>query len=74
LSNPIEKQFEQILNASYINKLGFGVRVDKISKEAIESFIENIPCYKENLSKISQKDNSVAFAQIDKKIKEYMDK
>ena len=40
LSIPIKKQFEQIINAIYLKKLGYGMFVEDANKELIEKFIK----------------------------------
>lgn len=70
LSNPIKGQFEQILNATYVKKLGYGLFYDEISAQAVSELIKGIPKFKKNLSKNKQKDNSYSFDMIYRKIKQ----
>ncbi|CAM4785297.1 unnamed protein product [Rotaria magnacalcarata] len=49
-SVPVENQYEQVLNAWYLEKLGYGVFVDKIELEALRKWAQNIPQYAEALS------------------------
>ena len=49
LSVPIKKQFEQILNAIFVDKLGYGEFHRKLKVDKIKDFISNIDIYKENL-------------------------
>ncbi|MHC4551625.1 MAG: MJ1255/VC2487 family glycosyltransferase [Planctomycetota bacterium] len=39
---PVQEQYEQILNAYYIEKLGLGHRTDKICRNSIARFLRNI--------------------------------
>ena len=50
LSIPVKKQFEQILNAIYLDKLGYGEHHSKINQAILDNFIEKIPVYKKNIS------------------------
>jgi len=70
LSNPIKGQFEQILNATFVDKMGYGLFYDEISSNAIEKLIQNLDKFKNNLDKNCQEDNSFAFEKIENKIKE----
>lgn len=49
LSIPVNKQFEQILNAIYIQKLGYGEHHDKINQRILDNFLENVDTYHENI-------------------------
>jgi len=55
LSVPIRKQFEQILNAHYLEKLGYGEFCEKFSIEQFNKFMKNIKKYKHNLKKFDKK-------------------
>lgn len=70
LSNPIECQYEQILNATYVEKLGYGIFADKITAKVVKKFLGNLNSYEKNLEGYRQKDNSLAFKSIEKKIEE----
>jgi len=58
LSIPIKHQFEQVLNAIYLKKLGYGKYYLDISEKKIEEFIKNINKYKIGLRKFKKEDNS----------------
>lgn len=69
LSNPVVGQFEQILNATQVEKLRYGRYTKKITPDSIKSFLYDFKFYKQNLENYKQKDNSAAFEIIDKEIK-----
>jgi len=71
LALPVEGQFEQILNAHYLEKSGYGKYWDKLDKEKIESFLYNIDNYKKKLKKYKKTDNTKLFNKIDQLIKKY---
>jgi uncharacterized protein (TIGR00661 family) len=49
LSVPLEGQFEQTLNALYLQKLGYGEYHRELSEEGIASFLYKAPSYAEKL-------------------------
>ncbi|OED29670.1 MJ1255/VC2487 family glycosyltransferase [Methanosphaera sp. WGK6] len=49
LSIPVNKQFEQILNAIYLERLGYGEHHDHINQRILENFLENVPKYRQNI-------------------------
>lgn len=71
LALPIKGQFEQVLNAYYLEKLGYGKYWDELDKEKIESFLYNIDLYRTNLKKYKREDNSRIFKKIDELIKDF---
>jgi uncharacterized protein (TIGR00661 family) len=71
LAWPVKHQFEQVFNAYYIDKMGFGAYWDDLNKERIESFLFNLDCYRENLAKYPRKDNSELFAKLDEWIEKH---
>ena len=58
LSIPVKKQFEQILNAIYVKKLGYGEYYLRITEKRIGDFVKNIPKFRKNLKKFKKHDNS----------------
>ncbi|MCC7560846.1 MAG: glycosyltransferase [Methanobacterium sp.] len=49
LSVPVKKQFEQILNALYMERLGYGEFHDELEREDIENFLSKLDEYRENI-------------------------
>jgi len=49
LSIPVNKQFEQILNAIYIDRLGYGEHHDNINQEILDNFLDNVEVYRKNI-------------------------
>ena len=68
MSIPVEKQFEQIINAIHLDMSGYGMFSKKTSEKDIEDFIHLIPEYKKNLQKYGRYNNAEAFKLIDKTI------
>ncbi|HUJ30015.1 MAG TPA: MJ1255/VC2487 family glycosyltransferase [Candidatus Acidoferrum sp.] len=68
LAWPVKRQFEQIFNAFYVDKMGYGAYWDDLNKERIESFLFNLDSYRENLRQYPRQDNSALFAKLDELI------
>ena len=68
LSEPVRKQFEQILSAICIDRLGYGEFHRKLNVKKINGFISNINSYRENLKKYIREDNSKILEKLDKVI------
>ena len=68
LAVPVKHQFEQMLNAYYLAKCGYGACWPELSKEKIESFLFNVEFYRENLANYPRQDNSQLFRELDKLI------
>lgn len=49
LSIPVKGQFEQILNAIYLEKLGYGEFHEEINNDNLKKFLNNLSKYQENL-------------------------
>jgi uncharacterized protein (TIGR00661 family) len=58
LSVPLAKQFEQVLNARYLEKEGFGKSADSLDgPSVIPNFLKALPEYEKNLERYSQDGN-----------------
>ena len=69
LSEPIQGQFEQILNAYYLDKMGYGEFVEKVSSLEIRKFLNNIPLYEKELRSYTAKDNKKILKKLDSTVK-----
>lgn len=65
LAQPIQGQFEQIINAYYLKKLGYGMHVDELDEHDIELFLNNLNVYERNLKKYKCKDEKKILRKID---------
>ncbi len=74
LSNPIAGQYEQIINASHVERLGYGKFEERISAENVRDFLEKIGKYRSRLKRYEQQDNSEALGKIDEIIEELLNK
>lgn len=65
LAWPLKRQFEQVFNAYYIQKMGYGAYWEDLNKERIESFLFNLEEYREKLRSYPAQDNSRIFGKLD---------
>ena len=70
LSIPVKNQFEQILNAAYVERLGYGCHCPSASVSAISNFVKKIPSFEKNLKKYRQEGNKALFREVDNGIRE----
>lgn len=49
LSVPVKKQFEQILNALYLDRLGYGEFHEDLERDDIEKFLSHLEEYRKNI-------------------------
>lgn len=68
LAVPVKHQFEQIFNAYFLDKNGYGAFWEDLGKEKIESFLYNLPRYAECLAGYARQDNSALFGKLDELI------
>lgn len=71
LAIPVAHQFEQIFNAYYLDKVGYGAYWEDLQKEKIESFLFNLDFYRENLTRYPREDNSALISKLDSLISQY---
>lgn len=65
LSVPVKKQFEQILNARYLERLGYGLTGEVITDELLGRFLERLPELGKNLERHRQDGNAELLAKLD---------
>ena len=58
LSVPVKKQFEQILNAIYLERLGYGEFHQDLEEEDIANFLSNLEKYRKNINLTFKHDNN----------------
>jgi uncharacterized protein (TIGR00661 family) len=68
LSHPIEKQFEQVLNALYLEKLGYGMYAPDLNEDVIAAFLGRIPACERALASYQQDGNKVAMAALNEQL------
>lgn len=65
LATPVRKQFEQVLNARYLEKLGYGTYDLDLDSRTLESFLAQLPKYRTALEGYERPDNSRLFGELD---------
>jgi len=68
LAWPVKRQFEQVFNAYYIAKTGYGAYWDDLNKERVESFLFNLDEYRVALASYPRADNAALLAKLDQLI------
>lgn len=72
LSIPVKKQFEQIMNATYLEKLGYGKYHPDPSEEDLERFLSHLDIYRENIKMHFKHDGNQGILQeLDEIIEKY---
>jgi uncharacterized protein (TIGR00661 family) len=66
LAVPIVGQFEQVLNARYLEREGYGLAADEISDARLGQFIEALPEFERNLGLYRQDGNRDLLESLDK--------
>lgn len=65
LAVPVSHQFEQIFNAYWLEKSGFGAYWEELNKECVESFLYNLPQYRESLANYPRQGNQALLHKLD---------
>jgi uncharacterized protein (TIGR00661 family) len=65
LAVPVSHQFEQIFNAYWLGKMGYGAYWPELDKERVESFLYNLPTYREKLSDYPRQGNKALLNKLD---------
>jgi uncharacterized protein (TIGR00661 family) len=65
LAVPVSHQFEQIFNAYWLEKSGYGAYWEDLNKERVESFLYNLPHYRESLAAYPRQGNQALFEKLD---------
>lgn len=72
LSIPVRRHFEQILNAVYVEKMGYGVFSKKADAQEITYLMDNLGAYKKNLQNYSTDGPKHTLDMIDDAIKSFI--
>jgi uncharacterized protein (TIGR00661 family) len=65
LAVPVSHQFEQIFNAYWLDKMGYGAYWEELNKERVESFLYNLPHYREKLASYPRQGNQALLQKLD---------
>ncbi|MES2730234.1 MAG: MJ1255/VC2487 family glycosyltransferase [Bacteroidota bacterium] len=67
-SFPLKNQFEQFMNAAYIDKLGYGRHFPDLAADSLKAFLYDLPTFTKNLSSYHQEGNTVLFTALQKQL------
>jgi uncharacterized protein (TIGR00661 family) len=70
LAVPLRKQFEQLLNALYLQKLGYGEYHDDLTPDAVRGFCTRLDGYADALKAHTQEGNTKILAALDRLLDE----
>lgn len=65
LAVPVRRQFEQVLNAAYLEREGYGIAASAVDEASIVRFVEDIPRFEERLASYAQDGNRIALQTLD---------
>jgi uncharacterized protein (TIGR00661 family) len=65
LSVPLRGQFEQVMNARYVDRLGYGMCATRVTPELLREFADRIPEFEGALARYEQAGNTVALRTIE---------
>jgi len=71
LAVPVSHQFEQVFNAYWLEKSGYGAYSDTLNKECVEAFLYNVPHYRPALAEYPRQGNGALLAKLDELIASY---
>ncbi len=71
LSIPVKGQFEQILNAIYLERLGYGEFHEELNVDILENFLSKLDVYYDSLKSYSQDGNKSLLKELDHLIQIY---
>jgi uncharacterized protein (TIGR00661 family) len=70
LALPLAGQFEQQMNARYLERMTFGTAADSLDEAALDAFLEREPLHEEALAGYAQDGNREVFEAVDRVVAE----
>jgi uncharacterized protein (TIGR00661 family) len=70
LSVPIRSQYEQVLNALYLEELGYGRLAEDLTEDTVVSFLQDLPRHAEAISRWPRYDQSILYGCVDEILKD----
>jgi uncharacterized protein (TIGR00661 family) len=65
LASPVRRQFEQVLNARYLELLGYGLHAEELDAARVGAFLERLPDLERKLAGYAQDGNREILAKLD---------
>jgi len=66
LSIPVRNQYEQVLNARYLEHLGYGLEAPRIESDLLRLFLAESPKYAERVARHRQEGNTELVEEVDR--------
>lgn len=63
---PLENQFEQYMNAAYVDKLGYGRNFNQVTADNLKAFLYDLEKFRSNVGAYRQNGNDELFVTLDK--------
>ena len=73
-SFPLKNQFEQFVNAAYIDKTGFGRHFENLTADNVKAFLFDLEKFSKNLKQYNQDGNQLLFKYLEKELSLYAKK
>jgi uncharacterized protein (TIGR00661 family) len=70
-SVPVGNQFEQVLNARYLEELGYGLAADRIDSDVLGLFLREAPKFAARVAKHKQDGNRELFDVVDRMLERF---
>jgi uncharacterized protein (TIGR00661 family) len=70
-SVPVRNQYEQILNARYLEELGYGLAAERIEADVLRLFLKESPKYASRVSRHKQDGNRELFDVVDRVLERF---
>ena len=71
LAIPVKRQFEQVLNAYYVDKMSYGAYWEELTPERTQTFLGNLPRYRAALATYPRAGNAALLKKLDELIAEF---
>jgi uncharacterized protein (TIGR00661 family) len=70
-SVPVRNQYEQVLNARYVEELGYGLAAERIDADVLGAFLRESPKYAARVAKHKQDGNRELFDVVDRLLEKF---
>jgi uncharacterized protein (TIGR00661 family) len=71
MSVPVHNQYEQVLNARYLEHLGFGLEAERIDADLLRLFLREAPKYAAHVGRHKQDGNRVLYELVDRLLERF---
>jgi len=64
LATPVRGQFEQVMNARYLDYLGFGLHDEELDEFTVRAFLNQLETFRNNLESYPRRGNDILFDEL----------